>query len=49
MLWIGGVIFGVVLLGYVFYRWQAQTTSVINQAANTVNTVIDDIKNKKLP
>ena len=44
---IGGVIFGVVLLGYVYHRWTAQTTAVINTAANTINTVIKDVKEVK--
>lgn len=43
-----GVVVGVILLGWVYHRYTTQTVAVLDQAANTVNTVIDDIKNKKL-
>lgn len=37
---------GVIGLGYVYHRWTAKTTDVIDKAATAVNTVIDDVKNK---
>ena len=46
VVWIIGIVVGVVGLGYVYHRWTAQTTSVINQTANVVNQVIDKVEKK---
>lgn len=47
MIWIIiGTVVGVVGLGYVYHRWTAQTTSVIDAAAADVNKVIADAKAK---
>jgi hypothetical protein len=37
---------GVIGLGYVYHRWTATTTAVIDKTATAVNTVIDDVKSK---
>ena len=45
-LWIGGIVLGVFILGYLYYRYTPQTVAVIDETANAVNTVITDVKDK---
>lgn len=45
MFWIiTGIVLGVVGLGWVYHRYTAQTTAVIDTAAAEVNKVIDQVK-----
>lgn len=47
MFWIiTGIVIGVVGLGWVYHRYTTQTAAVLDKAAEGVNTVINDVKDK---